>query len=90
MPFLAPAFGTIARLAARRGAKVLVVVDNAIPHERRPGDIVLGRYFLRAVHGCVVMSDTVARDMVRLGVCAPMRQVVHPVYDLFGKAYGPQ
>ncbi len=86
MPFLAPAFGTIARLAARRGAKVLVVVDNAIPHERRPGDIVLGRYFLRAVHGCVVMSDTVARDMVRLGVSAPMRQVVHPVYDLFGKA----
>ena len=86
MPFFGPAFGTIARRMSRKGAKTLVVVDNAIPHERRPGDIMLGRYFMRAVHGCVVMSDAVARDLDKLGVKAPRRMVAHPLYDVFGKA----
>jgi len=86
MPFFAPAFGTIARRVRRCGAKILVAVDNALPHERRPGDIALGRYFFKTVDGCVVMSDAVARDLKTLGVTAPVRQVVHPVYDLFGEA----
>ena len=86
MPFFAPAFGTIARRIGKRGAKVLVVVDNAIPHERRPGDIVLGRYFFGAVDGCVVMSEAVGRDLETLGVTASVRQIRHPIYDLFGEA----
>ncbi len=86
MPFFAPAFGTIARRVRKRGARVIVVVDNAIPHERRPGDLALGRYFFKAVDGCIVMSEAVGRDLRRLGVEAPVRQVVHPVYDLFGEA----
>lgn len=86
MPFFAPAFGTIARRLGKRGAKTLVVVDNAIPHERRPGDIVLGRYFLRQAHGCIVMSEAVAQDLETLGVTVPVRQIVHPIYDLFGPA----
>lgn len=86
MPFFAPAFGTVARGLRRRGIPALTVVDNAIPHERRPGDLSLSRYFLRACAGHVVMSEAVAADMKRLGVAAPVRQVVHPVYDLFGAA----
>ncbi len=86
MPFFAPAFGIIARRVRKRGARVIVVVDNAIPHERRPGDLALGRYFFKAVDGCIVMSEAVGRDLRRLGVEAPVRQVVHPVYDLFGEA----
>lgn len=85
MPFFAPAFGTIARLLARRGIKSVVVVDNALPHERRPGDFALGRYFFRAMAGCVVMSDAVSRDMDRLGVTAQREFAAHPVYDVFGK-----
>ncbi len=86
MPFFAPAFGTIARYVRKRGAKVVVVVDNAIPHERRLGDLALSRYFLKTVDGCVVMSEAVRGDLEALGVEAPVRQVVHPVYDLFGEA----
>lgn len=84
MPFFGPAFGTIARILRRRGIRVLVVVDNAIPHERRPGDFALSRYFLRTTDGCVVMSASVERDLERLGVQARVRRIAHPIYDIFG------
>ena len=90
MPFLAPAFGTIARRLARHGIKTVVIVDNAIPHERHPGDITLGRYFLEAAAGCVVMSESVGSDLESMGVDVPKRLVAHPVYDLFGKTLDPQ
>ena len=38
MPFIGPAFGVIARRLRKRGVRVVAVVHNAIPHERRPGD----------------------------------------------------
>jgi glycosyltransferase involved in cell wall biosynthesis len=88
MPFFAPAFGTITRMARRRGVRSLVVVDNALPHERRPGDRLLGKYFLRACDGFVVMSESVEDDLRSLGVEAPVRRVRHPTYDRFGEAPG--
>ena len=84
MPFVAPSLGSVARGARKRGARVVGVVHNAIPHERRPGDLALGRYVLGACDGLLVMSDQVRRDVERLGVQAPVAQVAHPVYDLFG------
>ena len=84
MSFFAPAFGTLARWLQRRGVSVLYVVHNAIPHERRPGDLALARYALRASDGLVVMSEKVQRDVHRLGVHEPVRYVPHPVYDGFG------
>ncbi len=85
MPFLAPAFGTIARSLARRGIKIVAVVDNAIPHERHLGDAALGRYALGAVDGCVFMSESVGSDLKALGVEVSQRYVAHPVYDIFGE-----
>jgi glycosyltransferase involved in cell wall biosynthesis len=85
MPFFAPAFGTLVRGLRRRGVKVLAVVDNALPHERRPGDRALGRYVLGACDGLVVMSDQVRRDVEALVPEVPLRQVAHPVYDVFGE-----
>ncbi len=85
MPFFGPAFGAVARYVRRRGGKVIAVVHNALPHERRPGDRTLARYFLRAADGCIVMSDAVAEDLKTLGVTAPVRRVNHPVYDRFGE-----
>lgn len=85
MPFLAPALGTVARLLKRRGVTVLAVVHNAIPHERRPGDLVLGRYALGACDGLIVMSEKVRADLDRLGVSAAVQTVPHPVYSGFGE-----
>lgn len=86
MPFFSPAFGTIARRVRKAGAQVFAIVHNALPHERRPGDVVLGRYFFKAVDGCIVLSDAVREDLQTLGVEVPVQQVAHPVYDLFGEA----
>ncbi|NNF57899.1 MAG: glycosyltransferase [Rhodothermaceae bacterium] len=86
MPFFAPAFGTLARRLRKRDIQVLAVVDNALPHERRPGDRALGRYVLGACDGLIVMSDQVRRDVESLRLGVPVRQVAHPVYDVFGEA----
>lgn len=86
MSFFAPSYTVIARRARKAGVKVLAVVHNALPHERRPGDLMLSRRFFRDVQGCIVMSDAVAQDLRRLGVAAPIQQIAHPVYDLFGSA----
>ena len=90
MPFFGPAFGTIARRVRKVGAQVFAVVHNALPHERRPGDVALSRYFFRAVEGCLVLSDAVQEDLQTLGVKVPVQQVAHPVYDLFGEAPPPE
>jgi glycosyltransferase involved in cell wall biosynthesis len=88
MPFLAPAFGSVVRLLRRQGIPSVIVVDNAIPHERRPGDRLLGRYLLRAAKGLVVMSEAVEHDLHRLGITVPTCRVGHPVYDIFGPPQG--
>lgn len=85
-PFLAPAMGTVARLLKRWGVRVLCVVHNAIPHERRPGDLILGRYLLQACDGLMVMSDTVEEDVRRLAADVPLRKAGHPTYESFGEA----
>lgn len=86
MPFFAPAFGAIARKVKRAGgAKVVSILDNVIPHERRPGDIALTKYFLRSVDAFLAMSRSVRADLERLRPGAPCELVPHPVYDLFGE-----
>lgn len=85
MPFFAPAYGLIARFLRSRGVRVLAVVHNALPHERHLGDAALGRFFLRACDGFVVMSDAVAEDLRMLRRAdAAVRRIDHPVYARFG------
>jgi D-inositol-3-phosphate glycosyltransferase len=80
LPVMGPALGTVARLVARNG-------DNVIPHERRPGDGLLTRYFLSACHGFVTMSRAVLADLQRLGYAdRPALYRPHPLYDNFGPA----
>jgi len=85
MPFFGPAFGVIARRLRKRGVRVLAVIHNALPHERRPGDVALTRFGLGACDGLIVMSDQVREDIERIGIAAPLRQRAHPPYDVFGE-----
>jgi len=84
MPFFAPSYGTLLWQLRRRGVRGLAVVDNAIPHERRPFDTSLSRFFLRQCDGLLVMSDSVQRDLHTLGIDGRQRRVEHPIYDIFG------
>ncbi|SMB97857.1 glycosyl transferase group 1 [Hymenobacter roseosalivarius DSM 11622] len=85
LPFMGPSLGTIARLITRnRHTRVVAITDNVIPHERRPGDRPLTRYFLAACHGFVTMSRSVLADLRRLHFNQPARYQPHPLYDNFG------
>jgi D-inositol-3-phosphate glycosyltransferase len=85
LPFMGPALGTVARLIARnRHTRVVAITDNVIPHEKRPGDRPLTRYFLSACYGFVTMSRSVLADLRRLGFRQPALYRPHPLYDNFG------
>jgi glycosyltransferase involved in cell wall biosynthesis len=85
MPFFAPAFGSVLRWARRGGRpEVVVVADNVVPHERRPLDGLLSRWFLGAADRFVVMSDAVRRDLEALLPGARVATVPHPLYGQFG------
>ena len=86
LPFMGPALGTVARLVhSNDHTRVVAITDNVIPHEKRPGDGLLTRYFLRACDGFVTMSRSVLGDLERLGFGKlPALYRPHPLYDNFG------
>jgi len=88
LPFMGPALGTVARLVRGNGhTRVVAITDNVIPHEKRPGDGPLARYFLSACHGFVTMSRSVLTDLQGLGFKQkPALYRPHPLYDNFGPA----
>jgi D-inositol-3-phosphate glycosyltransferase len=86
LPFMGPALGTVARLVRGNGhSRVVAITDNVIPHEKRPGDRPLTKYFLSACDGFVTMSRSVLTDLQRLGFGRqPALYRPHPLYDNFG------
>lgn len=90
MPFFAPAYGFIARRLKSKGIRVICLVHNALPHERRPGDRAMSRYFFKACDGFVTMSSAVKKDLETLGANGQKLVVGHPVYESFGDAVPQQ
>ncbi|TVT38224.1 glycosyltransferase [Hymenobacter setariae] len=88
LPLMGPALGTIARLVRGNShTRVVAITDNVIPHEKRPGDRPLTRYFLSACDGFVTMSRSVLTDLQGLGYASkPALYRPHPLYDNFGPA----
>ena len=86
LPFLSPCLGSVVRLAKRnRHTRALTIADNVVPHEKRPGDALLTRYFLGAMDGGIAMSRAVERDLLRFAPGLPVRYVPHPIYDNYGE-----
>jgi len=87
IPFMAPCFGTICRIARRnKHTRIVTIIDNIIPHEKRPGDRVLAKYWIGAVDGCVAMSRSVLNDLYSFDPHKPKVFCPHPLYDNFGDA----
>jgi len=87
IPFMAPSLGTIARRIRKNNhTKVIVVVDNIIPHEKRFGDNALNNYFVKSVDAFVAMSQSVLDDLKTFDATKPKMLSPHPLYDNFGKA----
>lgn len=84
-PFMAPCFGTIARLARRNGhTRVLCQIDNVEPHEHHFIDKPFNRYYLRAVDGFVYMSEQVHCEL-KAYTQVPALFSPHPLFDNFGE-----
>jgi glycosyltransferase involved in cell wall biosynthesis len=82
---MAPCLGSIARGAKRnKHTRVVSILDNVIPHEKRPGDKALIRFFLNSVDGFVAMSKSVSEDLLSLKPSAFFIMNPHPLYDNFG------
>jgi glycosyltransferase involved in cell wall biosynthesis len=86
LPFMGPAFGTLLRaIRKNRHTKVISVLDNVIPHEKRAGDVPFTRYFLKPVDGFLSMSHEVLRDLRSFEPEKPAVFSPHPVYDIYGE-----
>lgn len=86
LPFMGPAFGTILKGAKKnRKTRVMCIVDNIIPHEKRPGDKQFTNYFIKAVDAFVTMSRDVLKD-VKTFTEKPAAFTPHPIYDIYKEA----
>lgn len=86
IPFMAPCLGTIARIIRKnKHSKIVSVIDNIIPHEKRPGDRRLGNFWVKSMDGFVVMSKSVLNDLDTFDRLKPKLFCPHPLYDHFGE-----
>lgn len=86
LPFMAPCFGTIARIVRRNKHTQLVsILDNVIPHEHRIGDKMFVRYFIRPTDSFVAMSKSVLSDLRLFTAEKPAVFSPHPLYDHYGE-----
>jgi len=76
LPFMGPALGTILRRVRKnKHTKIICIADNVIPHEKRIGDKLFTKYFLKSCDAFITMSEKVK----------PAILVSHPLYDNFGE-----
>jgi glycosyltransferase involved in cell wall biosynthesis len=83
LPFMGPAFGTLLRQVKKnKQTRTLCIVDNIIPHEKRPGDTAFTKYFIKPVDAFVTMSKDVLKD-VKTFTNKPALFSPHPIYDSY-------
>jgi len=85
IPQMAPALGTVCRIARRKGIKTIALLDNVVPHEKRPMDTLLTRYFLGSIDGFVYMSEQVHSDLQSFRPDKPAVFSPHPMYTNYGE-----
>ena len=86
LPFMAPCFGTIARIVRKNNhTKVICIADNIIPHEKRPGDLLLTHYFMNSIDGMVAMSKEVMDSINLFSTTLQRAFCPHPLFDSFGE-----
>lgn len=92
MSFMAPAFGTVCRIARKnKHTRCIALVHNMLPHEPSMMDKLFSPYFVGAQHGFVALSESVVHDIEKLdknGV--PKTFSPHPIYDHYGNRMSKQ
>jgi glycosyltransferase involved in cell wall biosynthesis len=83
MSFFAPAFGSVAYLL-KKDCKIISILDNVIPHEKRMGDKVLTKFFINQNDGFITMSESVLNDLNQFTDTKNKVFIPHPIYNIFG------
>ena len=89
LPFMAPCLGTIARLLNKQ-IKILAITDNIIPHEKRIGDSVFTKYFVKNCDAFLSLSASVLDDLTKFTDSTFKKFIPHPIYDVFGEKTSKQ
>ncbi len=85
IPLMGPCLGTILRLIKKnKHTKIICIADNIIPHEKRIGDKLFTRFFIKPVDAFITMSDQVLNDLRMFTTDKKALLVSHPLYDNFG------
>jgi D-inositol-3-phosphate glycosyltransferase len=86
LPMMGPSTGTVCGLIkSNKHSKIIAIVDNLIPHEKRPGDRLFTRYFVNQTHGLIALSDCVYQDLDLFRNNRPKKLTPHPIYDHYGE-----
>jgi glycosyltransferase involved in cell wall biosynthesis len=86
LPLMGPCLGTILRIVKKnKHTKIVCIADNIIPHEKRKGDKIFTKYFLKPIDEVVVMSEKVMEDLKIFDATKPVQLIQHPLYDNFGE-----
>jgi glycosyltransferase involved in cell wall biosynthesis len=86
LPFMAPCLGSICRLVKKnKHTKIICILDNLIPHEKRIGDYALTRYFMKQVDACIAQSASVLQDINQFSPTIPRKLNPHPIFDNYGE-----
>ena len=84
LPFMGPCLGTILRIIKRnKKTKIVCIADNIIPHEKRIGDSIFTKYFIKPIDAFITMSSSVLNDLKQF-TSKPAQEIAHPLYDNFG------
>jgi glycosyltransferase involved in cell wall biosynthesis len=90
LPFFAPAYGMIARIAKKqlrkrgKDTKIVFIADNVIPHEKRIGDRAATNYAFNVADHFIVQSSAVEADLKTVKPEARYTKLAHPIYNIFG------
>lgn len=85
IPFMGPCLGTILRFVRKnQHTRIVCIADNIIPHEKRFGDAILTKYFIKPIQAFITMSENVFSDLRKFEPIKPAILVNHPLYDNFG------
>lgn len=81
---MAPALGTVCRIARRGGTRTVAIMDNVLPHESRPMDRLLTRYMTGSLDGFVYMSREIRAQLDLFDRTKPSVFSPHPMYTGYG------
>ena len=86
IPLMGPCLGTILRIIKKnKHTKIICIADNMVPHEKRLGDKLFTRYFIKQVDAFITMSEKVMNDLRFFTKEKKAMLVPHPLYDNFGE-----